>query len=91
MSIRDRIARLERAVRPPAPLLPLVVECRRVGDDGETRPAGVYYGGGPGSVSPTVVFDGNEPDEALLARFRPARGPGPLVITCGPSTIPPPP
>lgn len=68
----------------------MVVVCHRVGDYGEDRPPGVYYDGGPGSVSPTVVYEGDEPDETVLAQFRPKRGPGPVFIKFGPEEVPPP-
>ena len=60
--------------------MPLVVECHRRGD-GETRPPGVYYrnpvtrGGGA-----TVVYEGVDPPEEVLARFRPKSGPGALIM-----------
>lgn len=89
MNFRARIARIEKATRAATPPAPLVVVCRRAGDDGEDRTPGVYYENA-GSLSPTVVYAGENPDEAILAQFRPARGPGPLIITCGPERVPPP-
>src|SRR5438477_4107980 len=73
MSMRDRIAKLERAVRPPDKRYPLVIVCRRTGEH-DDRPPGVYYDGGPGSVSPTVVYEGADPPKAVLAQFRHPRG-----------------
>jgi hypothetical protein len=67
----------------------MVVVCRRVGDDGEDRAPGIYYEN-PHSLSPTVVYAGDEPDKKVLAQFIPARGPGPLIIVCGLSEVPPP-
>ncbi len=90
MSLRHRVAKLEQAVAPPPPLQPLVVECRRVGDDGESRPPGVYNDGAPGSMCRTVVYEGDEPDEKVLAQFRPKRGPGPLFVRFEPSVVEPP-
>jgi hypothetical protein len=89
VNLRARIARIEKATRPATPPAPLVVVCRRVGDDGEDRTPGVYYEV-PGSLSPTLIYSGEKPDEAILAQFQPARGPGPLIITCGPETVPAP-
>ncbi|QJW97264.1 hypothetical protein [Frigoriglobus tundricola] len=90
MSLRHRVAKLELTVAPPQLLLPMVVECRRVGDFGESRPPGVYNDGAPGSACRVVVYEGDQPDENVLAQFRPARGPGPLIITFGPEVVPPP-
>jgi hypothetical protein len=89
MSLRDRLARLEKVAGRKGRPAPLIVVCRRVGDDGEDRAPGVYYAN-PQSQSPTVVYDGEKPDEKVLAQFRPARGPGPLILTFGPEEVLPP-
>jgi hypothetical protein len=63
---------------------PLVVECFRRGDFGETRPPGLYWTHPDGGRGPNIVYEGGEPPEELLAQFRPDGRPGPLVITFGP-------
>ncbi|MDY3558392.1 hypothetical protein R5W23_005485 [Gemmata sp. JC673] len=72
-------------------VVPLVIECRRTGEWGEVRPPGVYYEDPERRVSPTIVFDGDEPPESLVNRFRPkGGGPGPLLLVLGPEHIDPP-
>ena len=80
---------MEKAAEAKVHPAPLVIVCRRTGDAGEDRAPGVYYDD-PAPRSPTVVYAGDGPDEKVLAQFRPACGPGPLIITCGPEVVLPP-
>ena len=56
---------------------PLVAGCRKAGEDGETRPPGVYRTGG----CVTVVHDGdNGPTAEEMARYFPGAEYMPLLI-----------
>ena len=70
--------------------MPLIVEGHRRGDGGETRPPGVYYRNPVTRGGSVIVYEGADPPEELLARFKPKSGPGPLVIVFGPEVVEPP-
>ncbi len=84
---------MEAALPEPAhgPFEPMVVLLRRRGDpawdeETECREPGIYREGGGAEI----VFDGDEPPAEWVARFKPAHGPGPLIIGFGPRVVEPP-
>jgi hypothetical protein len=56
--------------------VPLVAGCRKTGEDGETRPPGIYRTGG----SVVVVHDGDGPTAEEMATYFPDAEHMPLLI-----------
>ena len=90
MTPRSRMAKLRKILAAlPVPDEIHLMEWIPVGSKGaDGRPPGAYQR--QGSNVAAVVFEGDEPDPALLARIKPRISPHVITIIHGPDFIPPP-
>lgn len=68
---------IKRAVLDEYRLAPLVCACRKTGEGDEVRPPGLYV---DGRGVPTIVYAGDGPTDADLARYFPAAESPPLLV-----------
>jgi hypothetical protein len=88
MSLRSRIDRVKRDLdkRPKPDQIDILVWVPAGSNSAEGRPPGEYL---TGSVL-DLVYDGDEPDPAVLARLKPRMSRGAITIVLGLEVVPPP-